>query len=145
MACTSSWWPQRKASATRPTRALFRERSSAFVRASWSAAAQASATAKAASDSRDANGKDSYGGRIEMSESAQRPAIVSEIREVQLQVGVGTQRPSQTSMIDPQATDAIASVSAVRVLSQVATIAAAHVLAASASREASERRAAEAK
>src|SRR6266404_5024165 len=95
-------------------------------------AAQASATAKAARDSRDANGNDSYAGRIEISQSVQRPATVSEIREVQLQVGVGTQRPSQTSRIDPQARDAIASVSALRVLSQVATIAAAHVLAASA-------------
>src|SRR6266478_7711807 len=116
MACTSSWWPQRNAKATRPTPALFRELASAFVRASWSAAAQASATAKAARDSRDANGNDSYAGRIEISQSVQRPATVSEIREVQLQVGVGTQRPSQTSRIDPQARDAIASVSALRVL-----------------------------
>src|SRR5205814_1086538 len=87
------------------------ENSSSSFRAAWAAAAQASATAKAEADSTDASGMSSYCGRTAKSASAQRPAAVSERREVHIQVALGTQRsPSQTRTIDAQASDDTASV-----------------------------------
>ena len=143
IACSSSRWPQRKANAPRPMPADMREISPS-VRAAWSAAAQAKATANEAADSSVVNGRAAYGGRLETSDSPQRPAIASEMREVQLQLGLGIQRPSQTRKTDAQAREVTASVGTVRVVSQVATIAAAQVLAASASRTPSDRRFADA-
>src|ERR671925_389297 len=65
------------------------------------------------------------------------------MRDVQLQVQLGIQKPNQSTTTDAQAIDAAASVGTWRVGSQVAIIAAAQVVAASASRKASDRRAAE--
>src|SRR2546421_671059 len=143
IACSSSRWPQRKANGPRPMPADMREISPS-VRAAWSAAAQAKATANEAADSSVVNGRAAYGGRLETSDSPQRPAIASEMREVQLQLGLGIQRPSQTRKTDAQAREVTASVGTVRVVSQVATIAAVQVLAASASRTPSDRRFADA-
>src|SRR3989441_1338386 len=114
------------------------------MRAAWSAAPQATATANAVADSSVVNGRASYGGLAETSDSPHRLPITREMREVQVQLGLGIQRPSQTTTTEAQAREAAASVGTVLVVSQVASIAADQVLAASASRTPWERRLADA-
>src|SRR2546428_13855055 len=133
VAWSSSTCPQRKANATRPKRAAARD-ASPSMRAAWSAAPQATATANAVADSSVVNGRASYGGLAETSDSPHRLPITREMREVQVQPGLGIQRPSQTTTTEAQAREAAAAVGTVLLVSQVASIAAAQGIAATASR-----------
>src|SRR5438132_1357594 len=114
------------------------------MRAACSAPPQATATGNAVADPSTASGRASYGGLAETSDSHHRLAITREMREFQVQLGLGIQRPSQTTTTEAQAREAAASVGAVLVVSQVASSAAAQGLAASAARTPWERRLADA-
>src|SRR5215470_15610625 len=84
-------------------------------------------------------------GKLESSANAQMLATPSEIRDVQVQLRVGIQRPSQRSTMPAHASEAADSSGVLWVASQVATIAATQVVVANASRDASLRRAANAR
>src|SRR3989454_12447890 len=91
------------------------------MRAAWSAAPQATATANAVADSSVVNGRASYGGLAETSDSPHRLPITREMREVQVQLGLGIQRPSQTTTTPAQAREAAASDGTVRAGRQIAS------------------------